>query len=369
MIHRPPPASAPLVAIVLPPRETFSPSGAGAVSLLVHRMARAPSHHPRIVVGRRCANPYTDVDFRAATPRLWFGSLNRSYAHAAARAVARASLIEVHNRAEVALRLAALCPQSRVSLFLHNDPQTMRGLATPAEREAATRRLAGIVCVSHYLAERLLPGTCAAVLPNAIDLVSVPKPPDTRDNVILFAGRLVADKGADSFVEACAQVLPQLPGWRAEMIGADRFIADQKPTRFVAQLLPAALRANVAMRGYLPHTEVLAAMARAAIVVMPSRWPEPFGLTALEAMACGAPLICSNRGGLADLVGNAALPCDPDQPASIAAAILHFATNPRERTTCAIIGQLRAQSYDTSSAATALDVYRAKLLHRGEEIR
>ena len=52
-------------------------------------------------------------------------------------------------------------------------------------------------------------------------------------------------------------------------------------------------------------------MARAAIVVVPSRWSEPFGLTALEALACGAALLCSPRGGLPEVYGQAAQRIDP----------------------------------------------------------
>ena len=73
------------------------------------------------------------------------------------------------------------------------------------------------------------------------------------------------------------------------------------------------------MLGYRDHPEVLAAMARAAIVVVPSRWAEPFGLVALEALASGAALICSPRGGLPEVAGDAAVYADPDQPTEIAA--------------------------------------------------
>ena len=62
-------------------------------------------------------------------------------------------------------------------------------------------------------------------------------------------------------------------------------------------------------------------MARAAIVVVPSRWQEPFGLTALEALACGAALICSRRGGLPEIGGDVAVYADPDDPRALADAI------------------------------------------------
>ncbi len=107
----------------------------------------------------------------------------------------------------------------------------------------------------------------------------------------------------------------------AEIIGADRFSFDSPDTGFVRMIRAAAEGANVRMLGYRDHPEVLAAMARAAIVVVPSRWPEPFGLVALEALASGAALICSPRGGLPEVAGDAAIYADPDRPAEIAAAI------------------------------------------------
>jgi UDP-glucose:(glucosyl)LPS alpha-1,2-glucosyltransferase len=349
----------PDVAIVLPPRETFSPTASGAVSLLIHRMTQAPSRYRRTVIGAACASPYTDVAFRGVKPGWLPGRRSFRYAAAVARQLGDAPLVEIHNRAEIALTVARLHPTARISLFLHNDPQTMRGLQTEALRQDAATGLAGIVCVSRYLAARFGPG--ATVLPNFVDLAALPKPAAQRDKLILFVGRLVADKGADSFVEACRQALPDLPAWRAEMIGADRFGADSPATQFTAQLTRAAARAGVTLAGYLPHPEVLTRLAKAAIVVVPSRWQEPFGMTALEAMASGAALICSNRGGLSDVVGDAALPCDPDQPHTIAAAIRSLASHPAECAARAEAGRTRAAQFDLPAAAAALDAYRDAL--------
>jgi hypothetical protein len=154
----------PDVAIVLPPRETFSPTASGAVSLLIHRM----------VIGAACASPYTDVAFRGVKPGWLPGRRSFRYAAAVARQLGDAPLVEIHNRAEIALTVARLHPTARISLFLHNDPQTMRGLQTEALRQDAATGLAGIVCVSRYLAARFGPG--ATVLPNFVDLAALPKP-------------------------------------------------------------------------------------------------------------------------------------------------------------------------------------------------
>ncbi len=122
---------------------------------------------------------------------------------------------------------------------------------------------------------------------------------------------MVPEKGADAFVAACAIALPQLPGWQAAVIGADRFRSDSPETRYVRAVRAAAARGGVRMLGYRDHPEVLMELSRAAIAVVPSRWAEPFGLAALEAMACGAALVCSERGGLPEVAGEAAVYVEP----------------------------------------------------------
>ena len=185
-----------------------------------------------------------------------------------------------------------------------------------------------------------------------------------REDLILFTGRVVADKGADAFVAACAAALPTLPGWRAEMIGADRFSPDSPETPFLRALRPQAVAAGVAMLGYQPHAAAMARLGAAAIAVIPSRWDEPFGLTALEAMAHGAALICSARGGLTEVAGDAALYVDPDEPGALAAAITALAQDGAWRQTLAEAGRRRAQQFDTSTVAAKLLSLRQGFLAR-----
>jgi UDP-glucose:(glucosyl)LPS alpha-1,2-glucosyltransferase len=359
----------PSVALVLPPREGFSPGGTGAIGLLVHAEAAGGGRFAAIVLGQKQAAPFDDVAYCPVQPSWWPGSFARRYAGGVAFCLRRQlpAIIEVHNRLDVALFLARRFPATPVWAFLNNDPQGMRGGATPRERTAALARLARIGTSSAWLRARLLEGVAAparapVVLPNWLDLRRVPQAQAERDKVILFAGRVVADKGADTFVRACAQALPDLPGWRAEMIGADRFSADSADTGFIRALRPQAEAAGIAMLGYRPHAAVLAAMARAAIVVVPSRWPEPFGLTALEAMACGAALLVSPRGGLPEFTAGAALPIDPDDPASLAEALRAVAGDPARRATLSEAGLARARDYDVGAGVARLDALREEVL-------
>ncbi|MDE2199106.1 MAG: glycosyltransferase family 4 protein [Rhodospirillales bacterium] len=366
----------PIIAVILPPREGFAPGDTGAVGLLVRRLAAWPGDFAPVVVGAPAADPFAGIAYRAIRPSWLPGRHTARYGGGVARAIhaIAPALVEVHNRPELALHLAARFPGLPVTLHLHNDPQDMRQARRPADRARLLARLAGIATVSNYVRARLLDGLPDAarappacpvvVLPNCLDPREIPPPADaTRAPEILFAGRMVADKGADRFVAACALALPRLPGWRAEMIGADRFGPHSPETPWLAALRPQAAAAGIALAGYRPHEAVLAAMARASIVVVPSRWPEPFGLTALEAMACGAALLCAMRGGLPEVVGEAALPIDPDDVPAMAAAIVALAADPARRAALGAAGRARARLFGVAEAAARLDAMRRDVLH------
>lgn len=360
---------APLVATILPPHEGFGPGNAGAVGTIVHLLSRAPGLRPLVIGGPQDRPTFPDVPFQAVRPGWWrTGNANLRYGAAMLSMLRRAApaLLEVHNRPELALWLARHLPRTPVLLFLHNDPQGMRKATTPAERGRLLSRLAGVVVVSEYLRRRLLDGVAAparnpVVLPNAIDLAALPLP-RPRERLILFCGRVVPEKGPDVFVAACRSAMPRLPGWHAEMIGADRFRADSPDTEFTRIVRAGAEAAGVRAIGYRDHAFVLEAMARAAIVVVPSRWAEPFGLVALEAMASGAALICSPRGGLREVAGDAAIYVDPDDPAAIAAAICSLAGDPARRAAMAEAGRARVQPFDVPVIAARLAEHRREVL-------
>ena len=312
---------------------------------------------------------FPGIDFVPVKPTIWWpGPTNVRFAISVANALKRLqpAMVEVHNRPEVALAFASRLPNIPVTLILNNDPQEMRGAQTPAERGTLLRKLALVMTSSEYLRGRLLDGVAApehppVLLPNCLDLTELP-PPRPRERLILFAGRVVAEKGPDAFVMACAAALPLLPGWRAMVIGADRFRLDSPETTFVQSVRAAAEQAPVSMAGYRDHPEVLDAMGRAAIVVVPSRWPEPFGLVALEAMASGAALICSPRGGLREVAGDTALYADPDQPQEIAAALRTLGRDEARRNDMAAAGRSRARMFDLPVIAAQLAALRRGVL-------
>lgn len=366
------------VTMVLPHKEGFGPTHAGAVAMVVRRLALASDPCVRVIGPALSGPPFPGIDYHPIRSPAWLpGSPTHRYAAAAAWALRDLppGLIEVHNKPDVALVLARLFPHRPVTLFLHNDPRTMRGANSPALRARLLRQLAGVATVSAFIADMLLqdvphPAQTPHIIHNALDLAALPPPGAARDRTILFAGRVVPDKAPDAFAAACALALPHLPGWRAQIIGADGFRPDSPQTAFVQSVKAAAAQAGVDMLGFRPHPDVLAALSRAAIAVVPSRWQEPFGLAALEAMACGAALACSNRGGLAEITGGTGVLFDPDDVPGSAQTMVRLAQDDAWRDSVAAAGLARARGYfSIDGAAAKLAAFRAMAVcrRRGRE--
>ncbi|MEN3166848.1 glycosyltransferase family 4 protein [Gluconobacter sp. OJB] len=335
------------ILTILPPRERYEAGHAGAISLLVDRLADARD----IVAGSGAVGvALPGGRYRALTiPRipLSYGWRFRLSCVAMMRSF-RPALTEVHNRPDLARFLARFGP---VRLVLHNDPCTMRGARSVRQREDLARHV--LVCgVSDWVIQRFREG-CGPIRteiqPNCLDLSALPVP-RKRKKTVLFAGRVVADKGVDAFVRAWSNIRASHPGWRAVIMGADRFGPDSPETPYLKQLRPLAAAAGVMMTGYRPHDAVLDAMAEAAIVVVPSRWQEPFGMTALEAMGCGAAVVASPEGALSNLVGDAALLAAPDEPGALEQALSRLMKDDGLREKLGAQGRERAVRFDVGIA-------------------
>lgn len=359
----------PRVAIVLHARERFGPETAGAVAMVVHRLAAA-SPDRTLVLGRAFSGPiFSGIRFQGVRGE---GSLAFGVNVIRALRAAAPSVVEIHQQPRLARMVARFLRRTPVFLCLHNDPLDMRGLKRAGDRARLLRHVDRVVCVSDWLKRRfetgIGPSDRVVVLPNPLTLAELPPRAAERRPEILFAGRVVADKGVADFIAACRLVLPRLPGWTARIIGGDRFGPDSPDTPFLRDMRRAAAEAGIVFEGPRPHARVLEAMSTAAIAVVPSRWPEPFGLTALEALASGAALITTAMGGLPEVAGPAALYVPPADAAALADSVLDLATNPGSRAALAEAGLARAARFDTGIIAARMDRLRATALAGGRAL-
>lgn len=112
----------------------------------------------------------------------------------------------------------------------------------------------------------------------------------------------------------------------------------------------AALERHVHFTGYVSDAELALLMNGTYALVFPSFW-EGFGLPAVEAMACGIPVLASNRGSLPELIADAGLYFDPEEPAAIAACMTGLLADPPLRDRLAQVAPVRAAMFRWERAA------------------
>ncbi len=129
-------------------------------------------------------------------------------------------------------------------------------------------------------------------------------------------------------------------------LGIDLVWAGESRSYFADAGVPVGIRAL----GYVPDAHLPGLYAGARAFVLPSRY-EGLGLTCLEAMACGTPVVAADRAALPETCGDAALLVDPDDPEAIANAILGAATDESVREQLTGAGLRRAAEFTWERAA------------------
>lgn len=134
--------------------------------------------------------------------------------------------------------------------------------------------------------------------------------------VVVYAGKLACFKGTDVLIDAASTYERQLPGAVTVIAGE----GSERPA--LASLARALHLKNLHFLGFIEQQKLVRLYAAADVAVVPSR-EEPFGLSALEALACGLPVVASSVGGLTEYVdATVGTLVHPDNPGELAHAIV-----------------------------------------------
>lgn len=178
-----------------------------------------------------------------------------------------------------------------------------------AAEQAGLNAADAVVCVSRFTAERVrryyrvAPGRLCVVHNGLPDLG--PSRPRSRaqrrfqEPLVLFLGRVTAQKGPEVLLEAARRVATEMPAVKFVVAGDGDMLRPM-----VERAAALGLARHVAFTGFLKPADVERAYAEADLFVLPSL-AEPFGLTALEAAARGVPVVLSRQSGAAEVLPSA----------------------------------------------------------------
>jgi glycosyltransferase involved in cell wall biosynthesis len=184
------------------------------------------------------------------------------------------------------------------------------------------------IAISEHVLQRLgLPHSTVmlyGILPAPIENANSYKLPAPGENLQFgFLGRLVPEKGCLLLVEA-ANILRQT----TRSFGVSLIGDGPERTRIEQAITQHDLKDFVSIRGSLQGRNLQLALAPIHALIMPSIYEEPAGLSAMENMMQGRPVIASCYGGLREIVGDAGLTFDPTHPPSLAACMERIIRNP-----------------------------------------
>lgn len=248
-----------------------------------------------------------------------------------------------------------------IALHLNNDLLNSQS----RHHDAIFNGLTRIITCSDYIRRRVCTirhDGKVQTLYNAIDVGSfVAATPARRsemslsddDFVIVYSGRVNKDKGVAELIDAML-LLRDIPRLKLMIIGGTFYgnAGDEDP--FVRTLKEKAMsiKDRIVFTGFVPYAQVPACLHTADIAVLPSMWEEPFGLTIVEAMAAGLPLVTTRSGGIPEICEGVATIVEKENVAEgLAAAIRDLYRQPEKRRQMCDAARQRAWHFDKEAYA------------------
>ncbi len=178
-----------------------------------------------------------------------------------------------------------------------------------------------VIAISHHQAASARGLRIAAVIHHGLDLDEFPFAAgegDAKGDYLLFLGRMVPEKGARRAAEIANQA-------GARLLIAAKMREPTEKQFFTEQIEP-LLDENIVYLGEVGGKERLSLLAGARALINPIRWPEPFGMVMIEALACGTPVLAFKEGAAPEIVDHGVNGFLCDDSADMAAAVAQVGT-------------------------------------------
>lgn len=267
-------------------------------------------------------------------------------------------VVIIENRPNFALKLEKKI-NAKIIYHLHNDI-----LNKDVKDYAKIYNLAtGIITVSNYISNRIKEIAindfkCRTVY-NGISFHSFNnvkreiKREDIglgiNDFVIVFCGRIIPEKGIESLIDAM-KILKMHTHIKLLVIGNVEYGNDNPKTHFMHRIsTKAEANGNVYFTGYVDYSKIAQYLHLANIAVLPSLWEEPFGLTCIESLAAGLPLITTRKGGIPEIVNRECailVNVNDHLPQTLAQNILYLYNRPERRVAMSKAAVEQARLFD-----------------------
>jgi glycosyltransferase involved in cell wall biosynthesis len=357
----------PTIAYVLLRNAHFGPRLASSVELCVRDLF----HHSRyagstLVVCPKVDRPFEGIPIKTVPDVPLGGNLAKAWSVGRLLRRQGIDLAIVENHLPAAALIASASGAPAI-LHSHAYEKAASGALKRAARDFELRRISGLAFVSEDCANRFrlnFPSARAPMraIPNGLDMAdwsaSVPE-----ESTILSVGRALDDKGHVEAMRAIIRHLRSRPDWSARFI----LSAIEREPGIVRELRDAAadFDGRIRIETNLPYAEVKTAWEKAAVGMVLTKTPEPFGRTALEALASGTALVASGLGGLAEVCGGDALIVDPRDADGVASSLASLLDSPDLRAKLARSGRARVERlFDIRAVAKRMDDFVDEVLAR-----
>lgn len=123
------------------------------------------------------------------------------------------------------------------------------------------------------------------------------------DFIVVYSGRLIKEKGIEELIDAFNQ-LKDYPQIKLLILGGSFYgLSSNNPFLDTLKKKSENIKDSIVFTGFIPYEQLPRYLKIGDVAIVPSMWEEPFGLTCIEAMAAGLPLIATNSGAIPEILG------------------------------------------------------------------